>query len=99
MNDSHSKEQLKADFSKILMEDADWYFRKQGWYAKSLSQTGSVNIVWRLLENFDQTGNIIAHISENQVHMSRVRILEGLLESGITTSNTLRQLYKGPTPR
>lgn len=82
MNDPHSKEQLKADFSKILMEDADWYFHKQGWYAKSLSQTGSVNIVWRLMENFDQTGNIIAHVSENQVHMSRVRILEGLLESG-----------------
>lgn len=82
MNDPRSKEQLKADFGKILMDDADWYFHKQGWYAKSLSETGSVNIVWRLMENFDQTGNIIAHVSENQVHMSRVRILEGLLESG-----------------
>ncbi len=84
MSDPYSKEQLKADFGKILMEDADWYFHKQGWYAKSTAATGSVgvNIVWKLMENFDQTGNIIAHISENQVHMSRVRILEGLLESG-----------------
>lgn len=82
MNDPHSKEQLQADFSKILMDDADQYFHQQGWYAKSLSQTGNVNIVWRLMDNFDQTGNIIAHVSENQVHMSRVRILESLLESG-----------------
>lgn len=82
MNDPYSKEQLQADFSKILMDDADQYFHQQGWYAKSLSQTGSVNIVWRLMDNFDQSGNIIAHVSENQVHMSRVRILEGLLESG-----------------
>lgn len=78
----YSKEQLRADFGKILMDDADWYFHKQGWYAKSLSETGSVNIVWRLMENFEQTGNIIPYVSENQVHMNRVRALEGLLESG-----------------
>lgn len=34
------------------------------------------------MENFEQTGNIIPYVSENQVHMNRVRALEGLLESG-----------------